>query len=120
MHTYTHIHTRIQAQSLLAKYLLYGKAMHRMGDTLFVHGGLNEYNIGWVPPPSPFERKPVEGSAAIAEYKNNNHNKEEGSGVCGVVEDDFIVALGGERRDIRSSGQFDSWVEEINGRCVSW
>jgi len=92
-----------------------------------VHGGLNEYNAGWVPPPSPFERRPIEGTAALealALSKGDRDSKDgdknnEGTNINTnnnntANEDEFVVALGGERRKIKNKEQFDSWISEIN------
>ena len=43
----------LSAKGLLLKYILYGRLLCRIEDNLFVHGGVNEYNLGWLAPVSP-------------------------------------------------------------------
>jgi hypothetical protein len=51
---------------LLRDYLAACRLVHRIGNTLFVHGGVHEHSLGRVP-----SRKPVEGVDAWAEALNH-------------------------------------------------
>ena len=40
----------LSAHGLLLKYMAYARLLLRIEDNLFVHGGLNAHNLGWVAP----------------------------------------------------------------------
>ena len=50
----------------LTEYLSHGKIVHIDGDTIFVHGALRNYNIGWV--------APCKRSESFAQIINNPHD----------------------------------------------
>jgi len=56
----------LSARGLLLKYIMYGKILCRFEDNLFVHGGVNEYNLGWLAPVSPHRQYEDEISATGA------------------------------------------------------
>lgn len=46
----SYLETLDPVNGLLTRYLSYGKISLILGDTLFVHGAIHDYNMGWLPP----------------------------------------------------------------------
>ena len=62
-------------------YLLACRLVHRIGNTLFVHGGVHEHSIGTVP-----GRPPVEGVDAWSETLNHWYREQMGAFVAGALD----------------------------------
>lgn len=113
---------QLAPQGLLLKYMAYAQLVLRIEDNLFVHGGLNENNIGWVAPQNPYKKYEDQISATgamvmsgagalgggmipvLPSYAKNGDLKEE--------EKDGT----GESRVSRRS-TFDAWCSEANWRA---
>jgi hypothetical protein len=86
------------ADSPILKYLSRGVIAVRFGEVLFCHGGLNDVNMGWLPPRS--AQAQAQAAAAGGEGKSANVDVKPGVAGGEVCED------------------FMDWIDELNRRCA--
>ena len=115
---------QLTAHGLLLSYLANGNLLLRIEDNLFVHGGLNAYNLGWIPPLSPY-RPHTDDISATGAMVRQGGGAQRGDSIpilemapsssvssSSITENhDFI-----NMQRITRRAAFDAWSSEVNWR----